>query len=255
MNRVRIIPVLLMHKRGLYKTTRFTKPVYIGDPINTVKIFSEKETDEIIVLDIDAGVENREPDFERIAAMTSEAFIPFAYGGGIRNIEQAQQLFYLGVEKIILNTVTHTNPALVTGLAKMAGSQSIVASIDYKRNFFGKDLVFIAKGRQSTRVHPLEYAKKMADYGAGEIILGSIEREGAYTGYDLEMIDTISSAVSIPVVALGGASTFADFKRAIEAGASAVAAGSMFVYQRPHNAVLINYPSETLLKQEIFEKI
>jgi cyclase len=254
MHRIRIIPVLLLHKKGLYKTTRFARPAYIGDPINTVKIFNDKEIDEIIVLDIDAGPEHRDPDFEKIEAIASEAFMPFAYGGGITTTDHAQKLLYLGAEKIILNRAAFIKPSLITAIANRAGSQSVVVSIDYKKNFFGRDLVYVANGRQSTGLQPLEYARRMAELGAGEIILNSIERDGTYKGYDLEMIDKISKAVPVPVVALGGASTILDFRKAVQAGASAVAAGSMFVYQRPHNAVLINYPKQALLKQEIFSK-
>ncbi len=254
MHRIRIIPVLLLHKKGLYKTIRFVKPTYIGDPINTVKIFNDKEIDEIIVLDIDAGQEQRDPDFENIEAIASEAFMPFAYGGGIMTTDHAQKLLYLGAEKIILNRAAFMKPSLITVVANRAGSQSVVVSIDYKKNFFGKDLVYVANGRQSTGLPPVAYARRMAELGAGEIIINSIDRDGTYRGYDLEMIDKISKAVPIPVVSLGGASTVLDFRKAVQAGASAVAAGSMFVYQRPHNAVLINYPKQALLNQEIFSK-
>jgi len=255
MRRVRVIPVLLLHKNGLYKTVKFAKPGYVGDPINAVKIFNDKEIDEIVVLDIDATAQNRGPNFEKISELASEAFIPLAYGGGISNMEQVQKLFFLGVEKIILNHSAFTNPSLVTEAAKRVGSQSVVASIDYKRNFLGREIVYIGNGKTSTKLHPLQYAQKLVDCGAGEIILNSIDRDGTYAGYDLPMIEKISKAVSVPVVAVGGASEVADFRKAVMAGASAVAAGSMFVYQRPHNAVLINYPGQAILKKEIFDTI
>lgn len=255
MQRIRVIPVLLLHKNGLYKTTRFAKPGYVGDPINAVKIFNDKEIDEIVVLDIDASAQNRGPDFERISELASEAFIPLAYGGGISNMEQVQKLFFLGVEKIILNHRAFINPSLITAAAKRVGSQSVVASIDYKRNFFGKEMVYTLNGKESTRQTPLEYARRQVEYGAGEIILNSIDRDGTYSGYDIEMIGKISAAVPVPVVAVGGAAEVTDFKKAVQAGASAVAAGSMFVYQRPHNAVLINYPSQSVLKKEIFDTL
>jgi cyclase len=253
MRRIRVIPVLLLHKGGLYKTVKFDKPNYVGDPINAVKIFNEKEIDEIVVLDIDAGRENRGPNFDQITEIAGEAFIPLAYGGGISDIEQIKKLFYLGVEKVILNYACHNNPKLITDAANRVGSQSVVASIDYKKNIFGKATVYVSNGKLSTKQPVVDFARKMVDFGAGEIILNSIERDGTYKGYDLEMIEKISKSVSVPVVAVGGASQVEDFRLAIEAGASAVAAGSMFVYQRPHNAVLINYPSQAVLKKEIFE--
>lgn len=255
MRRIRVIPVLLLHKNGLYKTVKFAKPGYVGDPINAVKIFNDKEIDEIVVLDIDASAQQRGPNFERIAELASEAFIPMAYGGGITTIEQVQKLFFLGVEKIVLNHSAYHKPSLVTEAAKRVGSQSVVASIDYKRNLFGKPVVYILNGKESIKVSPVDYAKKLAELGAGEIILNSIDRDGTYAGYDLETIEKVSKSVSVPVVAVGGASGVPDFLNAIENGASAVAAGSLFVYQRPHNAVLINYPTQEILKKEIFNRI
>ncbi len=255
MRRVRVIPVLLLHKNGLYKTVKFAKPGYVGDPINAVKIFNEKEIDEIVVLDIDATAQNRGPNFEKISELASEAFIPLAYGGGITTMDQIQKLFFLGVEKIILNRSAFINPSLITEAAKRVGSQSVVASIDYKRNFFGKEIVYTINGKESAKLHPVDYARKLVEYGAGEIILNSIDRDGTYDGYDLAMIEKISKAVPVPVVAVGGASDVTDFRKAIQSGASAVAAGSMFVYQRPHNAVLINYPGQAILKKEIFDTI
>jgi cyclase len=251
----RVIPCLLLRDAGLIKTVEFQDPKYVGDPRNAVKIFNEKEIDEIVILDIDASRENRGPNFEQIAELAGEAFIPLAYGGGITDLEQIKKLFYLGVEKVILNQSAFSQPTLISDAAKRVGSQSIVASIDYKKNIFGKATVYISNGTTSTKEKVLDYARKMVDYGAGELILNSIERDGTYNGYDQEMIEMVSKAISVPVVAVGGASKVEDFRLAVEAGASAVAAGSMFVYQRPHNAVLINYPNQAILKQEIFDKI
>jgi cyclase len=252
MNRARIIPVLLLHKGGLYKTARFNKPIYVGDPINAVKIFNEKEIDEIVVLDIDASREERGPNFEQLAEIASEAFVPLAYGGGVRSVDDAQRLFYLGTEKVILNYTAFNKPALISQIANRFGTQSVVVSIDYKRNFFGKPMVYTLNGKHSTRMDPVTYAKKMVGCGAGEIILNCIERDGTYAGYDIETISVVSAAIPVPLIALGGASSLEDLRSAIHAGASAAAAGSMFVFQRPHQAVLINYPNQILLERFIF---
>lgn len=255
MRRIRVIPVLLLHKGGLVKSVRFSKYTYVGDPVNAVKIFNEKEVDEIVILDIDATRDNRGPDMGRIKEITGEAFIPLAYGGGISTIEQVKELFYTGVEKVIFNYQAWTNPRLLTETAKMVGSQSVVASIDVKKNFFGKYKVYTKNATKNTDADPLTYALKMQEYGAGEIFLNVIDRDGTYAGYDLELIKAISSQLNIPLIACGGASTVQDFTAAVKHGASAVAAGSIFVFQRAHRAVLISYPSQKELKENFFEKI
>ena len=255
MARVRVIPVLLIHKGGLYKTVQFDNPQYVRDPINAVKIFNEKEIDEIVVLDIDASRQGKGPNFDQVAGIASEAFVPLAYGGGISTVDEAKRLFFLGVEKIILNTSAFTNPGLIAEIANRVGSQSVVVSIDYKHNLFGKPVVYTLNGRNSTRLDPVTYAKKMVDLGAGEIILNCIERDGTYRGYDVNTIEKVSSSIPVPLVALGGASSVQDLRSAIVAGASAVAAGSMFIFQRPHNAVLINYPNQSVLEREIFDTL
>ena len=255
MKRVRIIPVLLIHKNGLVKSNRFKKYTYVGDPINAVKIFNEKEVDEIVILDIDATAEGRGPDFQRLKEIAGEAFIPRAYGGGITTIEQVKDLFYLGVEKVVFNYAAVHNPSLITAAASLVGSQSVVASIDVKKNIFGKYKVYTRNGNEKTNYEPVAFAKKMQDTGAGEIFFNAIDRDGTYGGFDLELIQQMSQQVSIPLIACGGASSTDDFRLAINAGASAAAAGSLFVFQRPHNAVLISYPSQKELKEKIFEQI
>jgi cyclase len=250
--RVRVIPVLLLHKGGLIKSVKFKDYKYVGDPINAVKIFNEKEVDEIAVIDIDAGRDKREPDIRRITEIAGEAFMPMAYGGGITDIEQIKEIFYNGIEKVILNRSAVQNPSLITAAAKLFGSQSIVVSIDVKKHFLKGIRVYANNGKTNTGRTPVEFAKEMENAGAGEILLNSIDRDGTYTGYDLPLIEAVSRSVQIPVIAMGGASDIDDFRSAVEHGASAVAAGSMFVFRRPHNAVLISYPTQQELKHKLY---
>ena len=253
MKRIRVIPVLLIHKRGLVKSVKFKNYKYVGDPINAVRIFNEKEVDELAILDIDASRENRVPDISRIEEIVSEAFMPIAYGGGITTVDQVKRILSVGVEKVILNRSANKNPALVTEIAKQFGTQSVVVSIDYKRNFFSGHTVYTENGRANTGIDPQAFAKKMEEAGAGEILLNSIERDGCFSGYDLEMIKKVSHSIGIPMIAVGGASSLSDFRQAIQHGASAVSAGSMFVLQRPHRAVLISYPSQQDLEAQVYE--
>lgn len=245
MMRIRIIPVLLLHKGGLVKSIQFKKHQYVGDPINAVKIFNEKEVDEIIVLDIDASAANRPPNFSAVEEICGEAFMPLAYGGGVKSLSDAQKILYNGAEKVIVNTALLEHPKVVESIAKQFGNQSLVASIDYKKTMFGHQKVFTQNGKHKTKWHPLDLAKKAEELGAGEIMLNAIDRDGTYKGYDVDMLEQVSSALSIPVIACGGASSTACFKQAIQHGASALAAGSMFVFQRPNQAVLISYPTST----------
>lgn len=255
MNRVRVIPVLLLRNNGLVKTIQFKKAKYIGDPINAVKIFNDKEVDEIVLLDINATSNNVEPNYEKIKEICSEAFMPFAYGGGIHNVEQIKKLFNVGIEKVIINSSAYSKPELITSAAKIYGSQSIVVSVDVKKNIVGKKLVYTEAGTKNTRITPSEYIKMMEDYGAGEIILTSIDQEGTYKEYDLDLISSIAHKVSLPIVVNGGAASVDSFLPAIKAGASAVAAGSIFVYHSSTKGILINYPSQKELKEKIFSKI
>jgi cyclase len=241
--RPRLVPMLLLSEGGLVKTMRFQSPRYIGDPINAVRIFNEKEVDEIAFLDIDAHRTGAGPNFDLLADIATEAFMPFGYGGGVRTVEQAQRLFGLGVEKVILNSALPDDPELITRTANSAGSQSVVASLDCRRSWLGKYTVHVGGGRRSTGRSPAEFAAEMERRGAGEIILNSVDRDGMMQGYDLELVGAVSAAVSIPVVAAGGAGNLSDVRAAIHAGASAAAAGSLFVFHGRHRAVLINYPS------------
>ena len=255
MRRVRVIPILLFGEGGLYKTVQFTKPTYIGDPINAVKIFNEKEVDELLLLDIEASRKNRRPDFKRIAEIAGEAFMPMGYGGGVMTIEDIKQIIFAGFEKVVLGTSAIEQSDLIRKGAALVGSQSIVVSIDYKANLFGKLRVYVRGGQDSTGLDPVSYARKMEDQGAGELILHSIERDGRYTGYDTILIEQVAQAVDVPIVACGGASALADFALAIQAGASAVAAGSIFVYRGKTKGILPNYPSQDELRTELFTKL
>lgn len=248
MSFIRVIPSLLIHNGGLIKSVKFKDYQYVGDPINAVKIFNEKEVDEIAVIDIDASRENKVPNIEKIAEIASEAFMPMAYGGGISSIAQIKEILYNGVEKVILNKVLHTKPSLITEAANLFGNQSVVASIDVKKVFLKGYRVFTDNGKNNTGLHPAAFALLTQKMGAGEILLNSIDKDGTFSGYDIALIKEVSSAVNIPVVALGGAATVNDFISAKNAGASALSAGSMFVFQRPHKAVLISYPTRMELK-------
>jgi cyclase len=255
MKRVRVIPVLLLQKGGLVKSVKFKDHKYVGDPINAVKIFNEKEVDEIVVLDISATAEKRPPNIGQVKDIASEAFMPLAFGGGITMLEQIKELITSGVEKVVLNTSAYKNPALITEGAKWVGSQSIVVSIDVKKNLWGKYKVYVQNGTKAVETDLISYAKQAESAGAGEIFLNSIDRDGTFEGYDEELIHLVSEAVQIPVVAIGGAGQIHDFTKAVNKGASAVAAGSFFVFQRPHRAVLISYPSQQDLREKFFTKI
>ena len=253
MGRVRVIPVLLLKNNGLYKTVKFKDPKYIGDPINAIKIFNDKEVDELCVLDITAGPEKKRPNFKLIQEFASECFMPVCYGGGIRTLDDAKQIFSLGIEKISLNHAAVNNPALISEIAGIYGSQSVVVSIDYKKTFWGKNLVYTMNGTNKSNYEVTDFAKLAESNGAGEILLNSIERDGMMQGYDLEMIKKVSESVKIPVIASGGAGTVNDLGLAVkDGGASAVAAGSMFVFQGKLRGVLINFPTQKELKEQVY---
>lgn len=241
--RKRIIPVLLIHQNGLVKSKRFKDYTYLGDPINAVRIFNDKEVDEIIILDIDASKEGRGPNFDFIAEVTGEAFMPLAYGGGITQIEEVEKLFYNGVEKIILNTSLHTSNGfdLVRQITKRYGSQSVIASVDITKKLFGQKKIYNHSIGKNDTSDIVSFCKQCQEAGCGEIMLNSVSNDGMYMGYDINLLSSVANQVDIPVIICGGASSVKDFRLAEENGASAMAAGSMFVFQRPHNAVLISY--------------
>jgi len=248
MYRARVIPCLLLSGEKLVKTIRFKQPTYVGDPINAVKIFNDREVDELAILDITATRERRDPPFDHLKAIAGECFMPLSYGGGIRTIEQARRLFTIGIEKVIVNTAAVDNPSLLTQIADEYGSQALIASIDVKTDWLGRQRVFTRAATENTGRTPREHAEAVVASGAGEILLTSIDRDGTMNGYDVEMIRELSAAVPVPLVACGGAGTIAHLADAISAGASAVAAGSLFVFTGPRRAVLINYPSAAELK-------
>ncbi len=252
--RPRVIPALLLLNRGLVKTVKFRNPTYLGDPINIVRIFNDKEVDELVFLDISATVEGRRPPFDVLERITSECFMPLGYGGGIRSMDDIRTLLRLGVEKVILNTIALENPSFVREAADYAGSQAVVVSLDVKRNLFGKYEVRIRNGRKSTGRDPLTVAVEMEKLGAGEVFLNSIDRDGTMLGYDLDLIRHVSTGIGVPLVACGGAGNIQHIAQAIKiGGASAAAAGSMFVFQGPLRAVLISYPSQAELRESLLE--
>ncbi len=253
MKRIRVIPVLLVHKNGLVKSEKFKNYRYVGDPINAVKIFNEKEVDELAFIDISASKEKRSPDIKRIREIAGEAFMPLAYGGGITSINEVKEILFSGIEKVTINKSAIGDPSLITKIAERFGSQSVVVCIDVNKNILGRYRVYSDNGQKKTSLDPVDWAIRCEKYGAGEILLNDISRDGTYRGYNLELIKAVSQVVSIPVVACGGAGSIEDFRLAVkEAGASAVSAGSMFVFQRPHNAVLISYPSQEDLNLRLY---
>jgi cyclase len=256
MKRIRVIPVLLLKGDGLYKSQQFKNYRYVGDPINAVRIFNEKEVDELAIIDITASREKRSPNIRKIGEIASEAFMPLSYGGGISHIDEVKQILFNGIEKVIINKAAVANPQLITEISSRFGTQSVVVSIDIKKNWLGKYRVYTENGSHNTDLDPVFFAKQCEELGAGEILLNSIDRDGTYKGYDLGILKQICDAVTIPVVSVGGAGSVEDFKKAVEQGkASAVAAGSMFVFQRPHDAVLISYPSQAELKEKLYANI
>ena len=249
MLRTRVIPCLLLKGNGFYKTTKFKNPVYLGDPINILKIFNDKEVDELLVLDIGATSMQKEINMTLLRDFASECFMPLGYGGGIRNIDQMKAIFQLGFEKVAVNTAACENPDLITQGANAFGSQSVVVSIDVKRTLLGSYEVMTRAGNKKTGRHPVDYAMEMEARGAGELLINAIDRDGTMEGYDLKLVKLVSAAVTVPVIACGGAGNVKHLGAAVkEAGASAAAAGAMFVFQGPHRAVLINVPSSAELK-------
>jgi imidazole glycerol-phosphate synthase subunit HisF len=247
--RARVIPVLLLRDGGLVKTVKFGQPTYLGDPINIVKIFNDKEVDELVLLDIAASAERRRPPFEFLAQVTTECFMPLCYGGGVRTVEDVRTLVSLGVEKVAVNTHAAENPAFLRAAADLVGSSSVVASIDVKRKLLGGYEVVTLGGRRRTGLDPVRFAQEAERQGAGEVLLNSVDRDGTMAGYDLELVRQVAGAVDIPVVACGGAGSVADLAAVVRtAGASAAAAGSMFVFQGRHRAVLVNTPGESELR-------
>jgi len=251
----RIIPCLLIHNKGLVKTLKFKEPKYVGDPINAVKIFNEKEVDELIVVDIDATREGLEPNYCLIENLATECRMPLCYGGGIKTVEQAQRIFGLGVEKIAVSSIAIKTPAIITEMASRVGNQSVVVVLDVKKKIFSSNYeLFTHNGSKSTGIDPVKFAVQMGKAGAGELVINSIDRDGMMNGYDQRIIDKIREVTDLPLTVLGGAGSLEDIGNMVKRhGIIGAAAGSYFVFKGKFRAVLINYPTslekETLLNE------
>lgn len=246
MLRSRIIPCLLVRDKGLVKTVKFKEGKYVGDPINAVKIFNEKEVDELIVLDIDATKDSREPDYKLIEKLALECRMPFCYGGGIRTKNQASKIIGLGVEKVALSSAIVVNPMLISEIANEIGSQSVVAVLDVKKKRFGsKYEVWTHNANVNTGKCPVEFSKELESLGVGEIVINSIANDGVMKGYDLDIVDKVRSSITVPMTVLGGAGSSNDIENLVDRyGVIGAAAGSLFVFKGVYKAVLISYLSE-----------
>jgi cyclase len=253
MQQARVIPCLLISGNGLVKTQKFKNPVYIGDPVNAVRIFSDKEADEIIILDIDASREGREPNYELIAEMAGEAFMPVAYGGGIRNVEQIRRLIRSGIEKVVVNTLATESTNIIRTAADIFGSQAVVGAIDVRRKLLGAYAVVSKGGTVEVQLNLQRHIQNLVQSGIGELFINDVDRDGTMSGYDMKLLKAVTQS-PVPVVVCGGAGSIEHLREAVHiGGASAVAAGSMFVFHGKHRAVLISYPKGSDLKR-IFEK-
>lgn len=238
----RVIPTLLLSGERLVKTQRFKKPVYVGDPVNAIRIFNDKEVDELILTDIDASRLGKEPNYGLIERIAGECFMPLCYGGGIRRVQEAQRLFALGVEKIALQTAVLGDLKLVTEVAALVGSQSVVLSIDVKRDWLGRRKLYSSTQRRELKRGWQEHLEAGIKAGAGEILLTAVHQEGTMQGMDVELIREAAALSPVPLVAAGGVGRLEDIRKAVDAGASAVGVGAFFVFHGPHRAVLITYP-------------
>lgn len=248
MLKTRVIPCLQLIDSSLVKTVKFKDPAYIGDPVNTVRIFNELEVDELCFLDIRASVEKRMPNYEILKQIADECFMPLSYGGGITDFESARKIFASGFEKIVLNTSAYKTPHLITKLSEHFGAQAIIGSVDFRKNLWGKSSIYINDGTENTSNDVVGWATKLEEYGVGEILLTSMDRDGSWAGYDVEVLKKVNNAVSVPVIANGGAGEIKHLTQAVkEAGVSAVALGSMVVYQKKGMGVLVNFPDRNKL--------
>lgn len=252
MLKTRVIPCLLLRDESLVKTVKFDKAGYIGDPINTVRIFNELEVDELIFLDISATNEGRSPNFKILTEIANECFMPLGYGGGMKNFEDAKKIFQIGFEKIAVNSEAFIHPEFITQLAEHFGNQAVIGSIDVKKNLFGKYEVYSHSGKKNTKKNPVEWAQELEKRGAGEILITSMDREGTWNGFDDELVKKITSSVNVPVIANGGAGNLQHIQSVVKnAHASAVALGSMVVYQKKGLGVLVNFPERKELENTL----
>ena len=245
MLRPRIIPSLLIQDNGLVKTVNFKNPKYVGDPINAVRIFNEKEVDELAIFDIDATAKGLEPNYSLIERIANQSRMPLCYGGGVKTVEQAQKIFGLGIEKIALSSAVLHNPELITQIANRVGAQSVIVVLDVKKTLFGGYEVYTHNGKKSTGINPFDFAEKAQRLGAGEIIINSIDQDGVMKGFDMNLIDKVRDKISLPLTVLGGAGELQHIQQVIHKhGEIGVAAGSLFVFKGVYKAVLINYPEK-----------
>ena len=254
MLRPRIIPSLLVHDNGLVKTVNFKNAKYVGDPINAVKIFNEKEVDELAVFDIDATVLNKEPDYVLIEKLANQSRMPLCYGGGVKTVEQAQRIFGLGIEKIALSSAVLQKPALIEEIATRVGNQSVIVVLDVKKKLLGGYEVYTHNGKKGTGINPFKFIEQAEKLGAGEIIINSIDQDGVMKGYDMQLIDKVREKISLPMTVLGGAGSLEDIGKVINKhGVIGVAAGSLFVFKGIYKAVLINYPKRSEKDELIYK--
>jgi cyclase len=245
MYRPRVIPVLLLKNNVLVKTVKFSKPNYIGDPINAVRLFNELKADELVFLDIQASKNNNSISLDLVKKIGEESNMPFSVGGGIKSLDQIRDIIAAGAERVIISSQALKNPTFIKNAAEIFGSSSIIVCIDVKKNFFGKLKVYFKNGSHATNFSPIEFAQLMESFGVGELIIQSIDRDGTMAGYDIKLIKSISEIVKIPVTALGGAGNAMDLHKVWKEGnANGLAAGSLFVYQGSKKGVLINYPEK-----------
>ena len=245
----RVIPALTINDGYLVKTVNFKNPRYVGDPLNAVKIFNEKEVDELMFLDITASKNSQEPNFKLIKDISGECLMPLTYGGGIRNLIQAKKIFSLGVEKICIQSAALENQRLISEIIDNFGSQSIILSIDIKRDFLMRPRIYSYLRNRNLNVKWIEFIKSYVGLGIGELLINSVDKDGLLNGPDLEIISILRNEINIPIISLGGVSSIADMRKLIESGASAVAAGSFFTFYGPHKAVLLTYPDYDQIKQ------
>lgn len=256
MLRPRIIPCLLIHNKGLVKTTKFTDPKYVGDPINAVRIFNEKTVDELIVLDIDATVEKRGPNFELIAKLAAECRMPFCYGGGVTTVEEVRRLVSLGVEKVAISAAAIQNPEIIKKMVEEVGSQSIVVVLDVKKKILGGYEVVTHNAKKGTGKNPVELAQVFEKLGVGEIVVNSVDNDGVMKGYDLKLIERVREVTTTPLSVVGGAGSLDDISDLISRfGIIGAVAGSLFVFKGIYRAVLINYPSQEIKDSLLHKKI
>ena len=254
MLRPRIIPCLLVHENGLVKTVNFKNPKYVGDPINAVRIFNEKEVDELAIFDIDATVQGNEPNYSLIERLASQSMMPLCYGGGVKTVEQAQRIFSLGIEKIALSSAVLHNPKLITQIANHVGSQSVIVVLDVKKKLMGGYEVYTHNGKKATGINPMKFVEEAQRLGAGEIVINSIDKDGVMKGYDLDLIEKVREKITLPLTVLGGGGSLDDIEKIIQRhGVIGIAAGSLFVFKGPYKAVLINYPNREE-KNKLFQK-